>query len=344
MNYLQTIIHRYGMSIHRTEQITNKLYRIQTDFGDFALKQSRYHSNEESKWLSIAEWLEANGGQLAPPIARTRDRTPYVKIENWLYYLTPWVEHTKDEYPSHDIESFYRSLGILHKQTKQTSLDNHHYVEYLWNRREASEQAHQHLLVKIEEFEKRHYMPPLGLAVCSQYKQIHYSLEFMKDLFKEFPDRENISGDLPQVINHGNLKNDHIIQYHGHSYFLNWEQMFVGPAMLDVSRFFLNDFRFHDSPVEEYIKKFPVYEQLYGMTNQDRLLLAIHLIDPHHYFYRLDQLAEDKKSSELEKVQKLEKSFRRMVYGRMIAESLFSSFQAQQAKENESISTPDETQ
>ncbi|WP_028783360.1 hypothetical protein [Thalassobacillus devorans] len=344
MNYLQKVIDKYGMSIQRAEQITKKLYRIQTDYGDFALKQSRYHSNEENKWNSIVDWLEANGGHLAPPLARTKNSRSYVKSEEWLYYLTPWVQHTKDEYPSHDIESFYRSLGILHKQTKQTSQDNYHYIEYLGNRKEASEQAHQQLLVQIEGFEKRRYMSPLGLAVCSQYKQIHYSLEFMKDLFREFPDRENISGEIPQVMNHGNLKNDHIIQYHGHSYFLNWEQMFVGPAMLDVSRFFLNDFRFHDSPVEAYSKKFHVYEQLYGITNQERLFLAIHLIDPHHYFHRLDQLTADEHSSELEKVQRLEKSFRRMVYGRVIAESLFSSFQAQQVKENESISTPDETQ
>ncbi|WP_176224065.1 phosphotransferase [Thalassobacillus devorans] len=344
MEEIHNFIHSYGISGYHIRQVTDKLHRVETDNGVFAFKQSRYHSHEEDKWRPIINWLEVNGKNFAPPFARTTDGMPYVLGRSHIYYLTPWVEHTKDEYPSHDIESFFRSLGTLHKQSKQTQSDNQAYMEYLWQKKEAGIQAHQLLLEKVEAFEKRHYMPPLGLAVCSQYKQLHYTLEFMKELYQELPERDRLPDNLPHVINHGNLKNDHIIQYHGHSYFVNWEQMFVGPPMLDLSRFFLNDFRFHDSPVEEYKKKFSVYERLYGITNQERLLLAIHLIDPHHYLTRLDRLLREERSSELEKVQKLEKSFRRIVYGRLIAESLFNTFQAQQLKDNESKSTPDEKQ
>nr|WP_275577013.1 phosphotransferase [Thalassobacillus pellis] len=332
----------YGLTPRQTERISRKVTRVYTDHGDFAMKQSRFTRSDLFNWDKITQWLETQGRNLAPPVIKTKKNHPYHIQRDYVYYLTPWVEHTKDKYPSHDIESFYHSIGMLHKQTKKQVRSAGSFVTALRERNEASTDIHGRLLDKLEFFEKQHYMSPLGLSVCSQYRQVHDALELLKDLSGELPEKGD---EIPIVVNHGNLKNSHIIQYHGHSYFLNWERMYIGPATVDLSRFFLNDFRYHDTPIQDYMKKFYIYEQLYGMSNQERVILAIQLVDPHHYWDKLEKVVSSRSLSELEKVWAMEKSFRRVIFGRVAAEALYSSYQAQQLQEEgDAKSTPDETQ
>ncbi|MFD1018929.1 phosphotransferase [Thalassobacillus hwangdonensis] len=334
MNDVTSLVAAYGLEPLNMDRISENVFRIHTHHGTFALKKSKYDTQQNREWERIVHWLDHHSFSIAPPITKTRNGQSFVSTNGALYYMTPWVEHTRDNYPSHDIESFYYSVGNLHKQTK-----NYHSVPDIWHsyrgRREASEQIHERLLARIESFERRHFTSPFGLAVCSQYRDLHYSLEMMKDFSNELPEQSTKEQKIPIVVCHGNLRNSHIIQYYGQSYFINWERMHTGLPHHDLQRFFMHDFRYHDSPVDDYMNKFHIYERIYGFTNEERLQLAINLVDTEHYLKRIERLMANERISELEKVQRLATSHRRVIYSRVAAEALFDTFTSQQLAEEE---------
>lgn len=301
----------YGTHIQNKEQITNKLYRLDDGYRIYALKKSSLTRKTISMWEHV--YQQAHSSELTEilPVYLTKQSTLFKEHNQKLYYLSPWND---EKHPT--IEVFYRSIGRIHKETKQKQpiIDDGEIIRQFQQYQRYAQDAQTKLLSYIEAFEKQRYMSPFELQVCTHYRDIELVLKKMDERIEQFLE-EIKQSEWNHSLCHGHLAFSHVFG-ETNVKIINWERAYIENAVLDLVVFFKNETVMYDAPIDSFIQSIPSYMEENKLTDGEFFLLLIHLLDPTSYFTIIQHYTS--KTSErtmIQHVKHLEHAYRRLIFG-----------------------------
>ncbi|MDL4841688.1 protein kinase family protein [Aquibacillus rhizosphaerae] len=317
MTNIKEVLKAYHVHPSEIIPITKRVHKVQTHNYIFALKRSRMRLNNMEKWRRAYQIGSENNLSSILPVYMTEQNQLFKQYEQDIYYLTPWKDSVSTDEPKHEMESFYHTLGQIHKQTKSEKQISSSMVEQMINQAKSDlSKQRQTLLGYIEKFEQKHFMSPFELRVCMQYRdldQVFYYLDKWYDYYLE-----DISDDNRVYISlcHGNLRSSHMIYQHGHTFLINWEKNNFANPINDLARFYYNEFKYHDCSINYMTSAFPIYEKYNPLMQSERSLLAIYLLTPVPYIQLIERYYRNELAlAQPFQVKKLEQSYRRLING-----------------------------
>lgn len=293
MKYLQTILKNYGMTAYDMKKITSRLYKVYVGDRSVAVKQMKNNRDPQQvmKVYNLAK--ESNLSQVIP-VYLTRTGSLFSEYEQQRYYVMPWIEGQEQDTPTYRFESIYKTIGSLHKKTVQSQEFSGDASEFVKQQRDKMKRMFSKLEDHISQFEKRHYMAPVELQICTQFKEVGKAFELMEKWYERWEEDINEDETVRYAFSHGNLTSGHFIYDDQHPYLINWEKAHWGHPMEDLSGYIRSYLKFHDAPIEQIVKTFSSYEAQFSLLNSERSLLALHLLQPSPYLQALDTYVDNR--------------------------------------------------
>lgn len=307
---LPTIVAAYHIEPEYIKQITPLLYYIDDGDQTYALKKSKLDKESIRMWMWTYDQAYQHQLSFIPSVILTRDSQLFVMHNDYIYYMTHWIEH-KD----YSIHHIFRALGRLHAKTKQTTTIQ---VNELANRFTSYKEKCQHMfhmIIKtVEKFERELYMSPFELQVCTHFRHIERVIQTLTFTINRFLDECQTQTEWNYSLCHGNFHMSHIVAS-DQTYFINWEKTHFNHAILDLITFFKQSERF-SFPRQSCMSSFPVYLEENGLTPSEHLLLCIYLLDPSFYLTIIQHYNhKDNERTMIDDVMTLEQAYRQLKFG-----------------------------
>lgn len=322
MQHIKNVLQHYRMPVLNIEQVSKRVHRVSIGEREVAVKKAK--SSDIKGWLEAYRSAKDSHITQVIPVYLTQRGTLYTQYENDIYYVMPWVSHNKYDRPTYPYESFYKTLGQLHQSTVQEKqLNQTNYENYIKNQKASLQKKQEKLEGWIAGFEQRHYMAPIELQICTQYRNLVHIFDKKALWYDRW--YEDVVEDkvLRYVRCHGNLKPSHFLYDESSPYFINWERSYIGSPAADLSTYFGHFLKFHDAPVEEIVNTFSSYEEQFSLLNSERSSLALHLLQPDGYFNYIERYIEGtSRDPQPFQVQKLERAHRGLINGLHVQEKL----------------------
>ncbi|MGM8364722.1 hypothetical protein ACLIBG_04470 [Virgibacillus sp. W0181] len=302
----------YGIRLQNITSITSNVYKINDGSSNFALKKSNLKKDSIKKWVDVLH--DANFYNLTSilPVFVSKKGKLYVEIDQEIFYLTPWIEHSQQA----TIPQIYSVLGKIHHHTKKINkIDLNLVLQQFTTYKSNCDEMHNNLIQHIGNFEKSHYMSPVELQVCTHFHKIDLANSRLKQFIDKYIDEITESEEWYISLCHGNVKRSHFIT-NDHTYLINWEETSNDTAIIDLIALFNNENYFHDAPVEQFKQAFTYYMEQNKLSMSELYLLTIHLLHPANYLLHIENYLNDKrKIPTVEQVEALEVAYRKLLYG-----------------------------
>src|SRR5699024_11674907 len=81
----------------------------------YALKRIILTNNDVTNWKNVFQQVNAQNITNVIPVYLTKQRKLYEKVNDAIYYLTPWIAGNRQS-----IERLYHCIGNVHAKTKQS--------------------------------------------------------------------------------------------------------------------------------------------------------------------------------------------------------------------------------
>ncbi len=314
MEKLTAVLQNYAIYPQAIIDVTDRLYKIKADGKQYALKRSRLTENNLEMWQSVYHTAGKKGLHEVLPVYLTKDKQLYVEDAGEIYYLSPWIEGEIAHFDKNALEHFYRILGRLHLQTKQTiKLDSTSIEENFTAYKDHCIKEEERLLTIIEVMERKHFPSPFELQILTQYRDLALALKQSQYLSDQIILHTKDAAEWNTSLVHGNLRGHHIFKQN----LINWEKAAYKHAFHDLSNFFSNESANGERQAERFIEGFPVYLEENPFTDLDLSMLKLYLLNSAEYLSLVDKSRSYRSQglSMVEKTIELEKCYRRIQYG-----------------------------
>jgi len=308
---IQKVIEAYGVYAINIYPVTDRVYWINDGKREYALKRS---SLTEQTIVSFQKVLRfANERQLAAvlPVFLTKEREIFVDIDDTIYYLSPWVNHSNQSVTEQSIHTFYQKLGSIHSNTKQSEeIAGETLRDKFQPFQTFCHHANYILLDEVRNFEKERFMSPFELLVCTQYRDIEAAFTECTKRMDQFLQIKEAKLTWNTSLNHGNLRLSHWLD----PYIINWEQAHYDNPVLDLMRFFLHETADYNHPSKLYMDAFSSYMKEYQLTRLELQLLSIYLLNPREYLSAIKDY-HARTFSITSQIKRLQKAYRNLMFG-----------------------------
>lgn len=318
---LTEILRAYGIETFTVTKVTPRLWKITSNNYNFALKHARLGEDKIEQWQELYQLKAARDLSVISPVYRTTEGQIYCIYQKSIYYLSPWFDSEKGDHATDKQQALFATVGRLHGETKQAySIELETIEQKIEDEKKKHEDAKSLLLQYIVHFEQIRYMPPFGLEVCTQLRDI---LNVMRQLSKWY---DNYLIDIKeeqttyQSICHGYLSATHHIVTSDQAVLINWEHAHFGDSMLDLQNYLHRACFQHDTNMTKIIEDFSYYENQNPLKNSERSLLAIHLLQPSPYLQVIQE--SDQAQAQPFQIRSLLQQYRRLLAGVMFQEML----------------------
>ncbi|GAA0294705.1 spore coat protein YsxE [Gracilibacillus halotolerans] len=329
---ITTILSTYGITDYHQEKRTERVYRIQTNTGSYALKKSHVNNQTIGKWQAVYQWVVQQQVDAFLPIMPNQNQQLLVLHENEYYYLTPWIENeTVDMHPA-----FFHAIGKLHGSTLQKKdfvLDNGKRQTIEESLLEELEFYRGHMNVYVEQIEKKRFMSPLELQIVMNYRyliKLFDITEYWQAMYVEALEEETT---WSSCLVHGSLTPEHLIVNDFYQYFLNWESTYIGSPVDDLYTLCRNMFKNHDCSMDKVMEGFQIYENYVTFSRVEKCSLILRLIDIRQLFTLVQEIMDqpvEKKRIPLSI--ETEREWRRIILSLQLQEILRSQIEAEEAE------------
>lgn len=326
---VKQVLHAYGLYPVEIQRVSSHLYKVNTGARYVAVKQLSSKKRGMREWMQVYQMANDYHLPQIIPVYMTRNNELYTSISDHYYYVTPWIHTLETEEPQYPVDIFYESIGEIHSRTiTSTSVKEDHRESAVEQQKEQMELWQQELEHWVEQFERRHYMAPIELQVCTHFRDVMKTLSLTNTWYDRWLEDIQVDKKVRQSLCHGNLRPSHFIYDANQPYFINWESAHMNHPITDLASYFKRMIRYHDAPVESLVSTFSTYEDKLSLLNSERSLFALHLLDPEPYLNQVRAYAEghDKRTHAFQ-VQSLERSYFALKHALSIQENL------QQARE-----------
>lgn len=246
------------------------------------------------------------------PVYLTNDGKLYERIDNSIYYLSPWLIFAPRSSNENRIDRTMGILARIHETTKQSqqitkSALNKNFHTY----QTFCEQLPNELYSYVLRFEQQAYMSPFELQVCTHYRDMEIALNRINGEISEFLDQSEEELTWNLSLCHGNLALDHILNNH----VINWEKGRYNHVAVDLTNYFHQLTGEYDQPDELIMKGFKAYKRKYDLEQFDMKLLSIYLLNPAAYMTTIREYVQNPKEKPLtSQVSALQKQYRKLIF------------------------------
>ncbi|WP_141652145.1 hypothetical protein [Paraliobacillus sp. PM-2] len=320
IDQLTQVLNQYGLKHFRAEKITSRLWKIYSQNGIFALKMSSLTPNTLNKWYDIYQLREKSQLSFILPVFRNLQGNIFTTYQSFIYYVMPWVDQQDSTQMNVSYKDFFGLLGKLHEITKQR-----HYVnlslteEQIKLNKLETEKKFSLLLDYIEQVEQKRYLSPFGLELCTQFHEIETIFHRLNNWYDNYLTDIKDEEIGYQSVCHGFATASHYVANADQGYLINWEHTHIGDPMTEIASFVYYQTATHDTDMSQITQAIPYYEKNYPLTNSQRSLLAIYLLQPDPYLQIIEQYFE-RKNKQIELIPSLLQDYRRLMAGLMIQE------------------------
>ncbi|MFS0672951.1 hypothetical protein [Ornithinibacillus sp. 179-J 7C1 HS] len=327
MENVRRILESYRVFPIDIEKVTERLYFIKGNKQQYALKRSSLTDSRIPTWINIYRTAYTQNIPNILPIYLNKSGKLFTKDGEDIYYLTPWIEHQNR---NASIGKVYQNLGFIHSKTKriqqitgenrESSREN-----FLLYKKQMAEYRKK-LLDHVEQFEAEHFMSPVELFVCTQYRdlvQVFYVLE--KRLNQYLESLEELS-EWKVCLCHGRMKDSHVL--HGNQlFFINWEHASFNNPILDISTYLKHKTQYYDTEERLLLDQLKLYTEENKLENHELTLLSIHLLDPTDYVRIIDTYRNTKSMNMIDYVVKLQRYHRQLLFGIRFSEYIEEEYE-----------------
>lgn len=309
---LQHILQAYQIPSANIEKVTKRVFKVTFQNHIFALKKSKLSKENLRIWESVYQIAQTNLISQVLPVYLTEEGKLYVEIGNSIYYLTPWI----DDYTNRDkswVKSFYHDIATIHHVTKRKRLlSNSEWKESFKTFQQYCAEMKNLYFIAIKEFERKRYMSPVELLVCTQFRDVEQVFITLQKRLQQFVDQDEKEMTWNYSLCHRNLHVSHRLE----GYIINWESAEYNHAVTDLVDFFKREVIHYDSPADLFLENFSSYSDINNLSNAELQLLTIHLLDPIPYMTVVKNYMEaNTKHSNIATVKKLQQLHRIFYFG-----------------------------
>src|SRR5690625_4201001 len=178
METVKKVLTSYAVYPLKIKQITDALYRIEDGNRVYALKRSFLTNKSVANWENVFHEVNAKNITNVLPVYLTKQRKLYEKINDAIYYLTPWIAGNRQS-----IERLYHCIGNVHAKTKQSRpIDVQSIDQSFHTYKNQCTERHKQLLAYVEQFESNKYMSPLEFLSARSTGILNlYSIKLRKE-------------------------------------------------------------------------------------------------------------------------------------------------------------------
>lgn len=347
MNEIITkVLSHYGLYAYEVEQHTARVFKVYTNHGAVAVKHTSLKEEQLNAWLEAYKKADTYRFKSIIPLYVTSNHQFFVSVEEGLFYVMPWIEERQRDTPTYMFESLYSTLGAIHSRTSKTEVVNKERFEPFIEQHKKRIRSWKDTLERaVEKFEKRHYMPPIELQICTHFRDLIQVFGISEEWGDRFLEDMEEDKKIRHSLCHGNMKPSHFIYDDNQPYLINWERASINHPVYDLTEYFWHVIRFHDAPVEQLISTFDSYEEKHSLLNSERSLFAIYLLNPDPYMEQVESYVNGARSTgQPFQVQKLERTYFVLQHALLVQEKLQQARIYVQEQQLEEADTSEDTE
>jgi spore coat protein YsxE len=322
------ILEAYRVFPVEIEKYTNNLYRIKGNNQTYALKKSILTNDSLLFWHDVYRVAQAENLQHILPVYINHKGDLFTQEGNRIYYLTPWID---SQHRTISIEKIYQTLGYIHAKTRkmhtltEQSRDQSRDSFLLY--RKQMDDLRKELLRNVEQFESRHFMSPVELLVCTQYRDLLKAFYLMDKRLEQYLENQTDINEWQVSLCHGNLTGNHILQG-DRIFFINWERAKYEHPIVDLSHFLKDRTLHYDNEREVLLEKFKHYMDENKLSMHELTLLSIYLLNPSNFIQAINRYVKDTaQDSMIEQVIQLQRLHRQIIFGIQFSEFIEAEYE-----------------
>ncbi len=312
MEQEQEALQAYAVYPLHMEKVTSQLFHVDDGKNLYALKRTILTDEALKHWEMIYQYSHSHNLTAILPVYLTKDGSLYTKIEESVYYLTPWIHVSQNRSDQQVIEQIYHIIGSLHKRTKQSHpVETDQFQQQFRTYQSFCLESKERLLEYVKVFERSRYMSPFELLVCTQYRELEFALNTADKRIEQFLVQDDEQFSWNDSLCHGNLSRSHFVN----SYLINWEKSRQDNPVIDLVHLFQQETAVYGPVSDLLIESFPAYNKLNGLTLKEHYLLTIYLLNPGPYIARVQAYHVESDHQMLEQVKLLQQEYRKINFG-----------------------------
>lgn len=328
MENIRRVLESYHIFPTEIDRLTERLYRVKGNKQTYALKKGSFDTDNLSNWLHVYHVAQRHNLFPILPVYLTHSGNLYAESQGDIYYLTPWIE---SENRKNSIDKVYAGLGLIHAKTTKSQPISDEMREtskesFLIYKQQMAKLRKQ-LLQTVEEFESRHFMSPVELLVCTQYRDIVKVFYLLDKRLDQYLDYLGEVTTWRVCLNHQKLQDPHLLQQEN-AIFINWEHASYQHPIVDISILLKDRTTHYDHDAEQLVNKFSCYLDENKLEVHELTLLAIYLLDPTIYMNAIRDYSEGiTDASMIEQVILLQRLHRQLLFAGSFSQFVESEYE-----------------
>ncbi|UTR05103.1 spore coat protein YsxE [Alkalihalobacillus sp. LMS6] len=304
--FIEALLYYYDLMPTAIEQ-KGKIYRVETEQGVFALKESSMDPVQAEECIHAVRKLARLKYQSFVPIVPTKFGEHSLFISGKSYYLMPWIE-TQDYQGRQSVEEVMAdSIGTIHRMTVKSQTATKEVIDQSCERLLSRWEMHSLELARFaDEAEMKPYLSPFELSFLTHFKMFEQLADEATTHLEKWYKTTVDKGSYRSVLTHGRLSRSHFLHAtNGQHLFINFERASLDTPARDLATLCRHGFPHSLWDEDEVLRWFARYEQHLPLINAEKYLVSAYLLFPEPIYYTMMNYRQG--GNELELTQKLEK-------------------------------------
>ncbi|AIC95182.1 MULTISPECIES: spore coat protein YsxE [Shouchella] len=304
--FIEALLYYYDLTALTVEQQGN-IYRIETEHGNFALKQSSMDPVQAEECIHAIRKLSRLNYPSFVPIIPTKFGEYSLFVSGKTYYLMPWIE-TQEYQGRQSIEELMAdSIGTIHRMTVKSQPASKEVIDQSCERLLSRWEMHSLELSRFaDEAEVKAYLSPFELSFLTHFKMFEQLADEATTYLEKWYKTTIDKGSYRSVLTHGRLSRHHLLHAtSGQPLLINFERASLDTPARDLATLCRHGFPHSLWDENEVLRWFARYEQHLPLVTAEKYLVSAYLLFPEPVYYTM--MDYRKGGNELELTQKLEK-------------------------------------
>lgn len=297
MDEIRSILNEYGLRFEYAEAVSDKVYKVYTNHGPFALK--KLSSNRNFRFTDQMIFLEKQGYRSFVPVYRTHSGD-FLAGQEPFYYLMPWLHYDKKEERDQKHEHLFKETALMHKRTMKEIKINRNDVEQHYK---ATKKKWEDQKLSYEKFvdraEREWYLSPFELQAVTFFSETIAATDFAAERLEQWYDTMKEKEISRLALTHGQISVHHFLYNDvGNGFFTNFEKAEFAPPINDLLLFYTRTFKTYPKTCSECADWFHTYHRNSPLLDEEISLLLSYMAYPHSLYKVINRYQSEQKQTE----------------------------------------------
>ncbi|MGG3573795.1 spore coat protein YsxE [Bacillus gobiensis] len=311
MDEIRSILNEYGLQLEYAESVSDKVYKVYTNHGAFALKQ--LSANRNSRFTDQMIQLEKLGYRSFVPVYRTHSGQ-FLAGQDSFYYLMPWLHNDKKEERDQKHVHLFKETALMHKRTMKEIKINRTDVEKHYEDTKKKWEEQKLVYEKfVDRAEREWYLSPFELQAVTYFSETIQATDFASERLEKWYEAIKEKETTRLALTHGQISVHHFLYNDvGNGYFTNFEKAEFAPPINDLLLFYTRTFKTYPKTCSECADWYYTYHRNSPLLDEEVNLLLSYMAYPHYLFKVINRYQSEQNQNEKMECTELIKSYWQM--------------------------------